>query len=126
MAEIGPIRLDPSPSRELFDAYTMPGASEQTFSIAGFAIEEPGTILTRVLPIQPMTRMRIARKLRRPTRRHKRLCERDGHPASRLAPEYDTTVTPTHAEPGTWSVEMQVQDEHRWCQRCGASLPAAP
>lgn len=111
-----------SASHQLFDAYTIPGASEQTFSLSGFIPDEPG-ILARVLPIDPHTRMRIAKRLRRPTWRHRRLCARDGHPASRLAPEYLTHVTPAqNTDDAAWSVDMRVEGQDSWCQRCGASI----
>lgn len=112
---------------DVFDLYSLPLDNAQTFAISGFVGFDEGAIEARIFPNAPLTRVRFtySTKVRRPTRRHRRLCERDGHPAARLAPEYVSRAKPSPSEPGTWSVDLEVDHVDYWCQRCGASLAEA-
>lgn len=127
MSEIGPI--NPKAFSTIaallgdFD-YSPHGAAERTHEISGLIPDDAGPIMRFVSDPAPIARIRFG-EFRPVTRRKRRLCERDGHPPTRLAPEFCGRVIRGVTE---W-VSIVPDDSllrSQYCQRCGASLESIP
>lgn len=104
---------------------------EISYSVQGFADPNPGgrRTLSDVLSDAPaesiLLRITTFPNPRPVTKRRRRLCERGGHPRSRLQPVYRGWPTPMRFTANEEEVSFDIGNvsvDHQYCLRCGRDV----